>query len=189
MHEPVDRDTRMSSRTWPSIAGTLSRHLYSCGTMRWGLWLPPVLWMALILALASDTGSAERTGRFFIPVLRTLFPFASPVQLDALHGLVRKLGHAVEYAVLAGLWLRAFARHGAFTPRSAAWRAWAIAVAWAVVDEAFQSTVASRTGSAFDAGIDAAGALAVAVPGGYGWRPTVDRLTRALLWIAAGGGA
>src|ERR1041384_3387802 len=128
MHEPVPRDTRMSSRTLPSIAGTLSRHLYSCGTMRRGSWLPPVLWMAVILFLSADTGSAAHTGRFLVPLFRALFPFASPVQLEVLHGLTRKLGHLTEYAVLAGLWLRAFARHGG-APRSAAWRAWVIAVA------------------------------------------------------------
>jgi len=156
--------------------------------MRRGAWLPPVLWMALILAFASDTGSAEHTGRFLVPVLRTLFPWASPAQVDALHGLVRKLAHFTEYAVLAALWLRAFTRDATLPRGRAAWIAWALATAWAVVDETVQSASVTRTGSALDVGIDTLGALAVAVPAAYGWRVTVDRLTRILLWIAAAGG-
>ena len=155
--------------------------------MRPARWLPPVLWMVMILWLASDTGSAERTGRFLVPLLRAVFPAASPAQIDAMHGLVRKLGHLTEYAVLTGLWLRAFLAGAG--PRAAAWRAAAIAAAWAVVDETVQSTSGSRTGRAFDVAIDVAGALAVAVPAAFGWRSTVDRLTGALLWTAAVGGA
>jgi VanZ family protein len=145
--------------------------------------------MVLILWLASDTGSAERTGRFLLPVFRALFPGASPLQLDAMHGCARKLAHATEYAVLAGLWLRAWTGGAGIEARAAAWRAWATAVAWAVVDESYQSTVGSRTGSAADVLIDAAGALAVAIPGAVGWRRAADRLTRFALWIAAVGGA
>jgi hypothetical protein len=87
------------------------------------------------------------------------------------------------------LWLRAFASGGGGARRPAAWRAWGIAAVWAVIDEGYQSTVGSRTGSALDVAIDAAGALAVAIPGAHGWRPTADRLTRALLWVAALGGS
>jgi VanZ family protein len=157
--------------------------------MRPGFWVPPVLWMAIILWLASDSGSAERTGRLLMPVLRFLFPGASPIQIDVMHGAVRKLAHAVEYAVLAGLWLRAFAHGGGLARRPAAWRAWAIAAAWAAIDESVQMMVASRTGSPIDVVIDATGALAVALPAALGWRPAADRLTRILLWIAAVGGA
>lgn len=157
--------------------------------MRQAAWLPPVLWMAVILWLASDSGSAEHTGRLIRPVLQFLFPAASPLQIDAMHGGVRKLGHAVEYAILAGLWFRAFVREGPTARRRAGGYAWMIAAVWAVIDESYQSTVGSRTGSPLDVMIDAAGALAVAVPAACGWRPTADRLTDALLWIAAIGGA
>ncbi len=126
--------------------------------MRWGSWLPPILWMALILALSTDAGSAAHTGRFLLPILRALFPSASPGQLDAMHAVIRKLGHFTEYAVLGALWLRALVRGHPLG--AAAWRAWLIAAAWAIVDEGFQSTVASRTSSAFDVALDAAGALA-----------------------------
>jgi VanZ family protein len=145
--------------------------------------------MALILWLASDSGSAERTGRILVPVLRFLFPTASPLQLDVVHGLVRKLAHVTEYAVLTGLWLQAFVAGGATAWRTAAWRAGAIAVAWAVIDESFQATVISRTGSPFDVAVDTMGALAVALPAAWGWRRLADVMTEILLWTAAVGGA
>jgi len=147
--------------------------------MRLRHWLPPVVWMGVILWFASDTGSAENTGRFIGPLLRFLFPGASPGQIDAMHGLVRKAGHLTEYAILAALWLRPLARP---------WRAWSIAVAWALVDEAYQSTTSSRSGSALDVAIDAVGALFVALPARFGWRLTVDALATGASWTAAGGG-
>ena len=138
--------------------------------MRLRHWLPPAVWMIVILSLASDTGSAERTGRLILPLLRFLVPGASPAQLDALHAIVRKLGHLTEYGVLAALWLRAFVIGQGSEPRVAAASAWIIALVWAVVDESYQSTVASRSGSALDVVIDAVGAFAVALPGACGWR-------------------
>jgi VanZ family protein len=144
--------------------------------------------MALILWLGSDSGSSEHTGRLILPILRFLFPGASPLQLDAMHALTRKAGHLTEYAVLAGLWWRAFARAGLAEWRAAT-QAWVIAAAWAALDETLQTTVGSRTGTHADVALDAVGALIVAVPLGFGWRPTVDALTRVALWIAAAGGA
>ena len=157
--------------------------------MRASRWLPPVAWMALILWLGSDSGSAERTGRFLMPALRFLVPSASPLQLDALHTLIRKLGHVTEYAVLAALWLRALAGVPRLVRSRVALCAWAIAVAWAVLDESLQSMVASRTGSLYDVMIDALGALVPAMLLGEGWRRRVDGLTRLALWVAAIGGA
>ena len=157
--------------------------------MRPSSWLPPVLWMAVILALSSDSGSAENTGRWVAPALQWLFPTASPLQIDAMHGFLRKLGHMAEYAVLVALWARAFARGSRVDRLRGAGLAWAIAVVWAGIDEGYQTTVGSRTGSPVDVLIDAAGASLMAIPAGYGWRTTTDRLARLLLWIAAAGGA
>ena len=156
--------------------------------MRQAAWLPPLLWMGVILWLGSDTGSAERTGRLILPVLQFFFPTASPQQLDAIHGLLRKGGHVVEYGILAGLWVRALAA-AAWPPPRAAVVAWIVAVAWAIVDETLQARVASRGGSASDVAIDAAGALIVALPAGAGDARAVEAATVALLWIAAIGGA
>jgi VanZ family protein len=141
--------------------------------------------MAVILWLASDGGSAENTGRWIGPILRFFFPTASPFQIDAMHAIVRKLGHVTEYAILVGLWFRAFLDRWPERRRQAAWLAWAIAAGWAAIDESVQATTGSRTGSPLDVLIDLAGASVVAVPAGHG----VGRLADVLLWIAAVGGA
>ena len=157
--------------------------------MRWARVLAPaVAWMLLILWLGSDRGSAETTAGLILPVLRALFPGASPLQLDAMHAAIRKLAHVTEYAVLTVLWTRVFHDAPRMARGPAAGAAWAIAAIWAIVDESYQSTVASRTASAFDVAIDAFGALLVAVPSAFGVRPSVDLLTRLTLWVAAGGG-
>ena len=157
--------------------------------MRPALWLPPVVWMGVILWLASDSGSTAHSGRLLVPVLHFLFPGASALQIEALHGAARKLAHATEYAILAGLWFRALALGAGIRPGWAACWAWVIAVVWAGIDETYQSTLASRTGSPMDVAIDATGALAIAVLGAFGWRPAADTLASTLLWIAAVGGA
>jgi VanZ family protein len=158
-------------------------------TMRASAWVAPVAWMALILWLGSDGGSAEQTGRLILPALRFLFPSASPLQLEAIHAVVRKLAHLTEYAILTSLWLRAFVVARGTVRERAAWQACAIAVAWAVIDESLQSMGTSRTGSPTDVVIDAVGALVVALPGGFGWRLPLVALTHVALWIAAAGGA
>ena len=151
-------------------------------------WLPPVIWMALIITLSSDVGSAEHTEHWLVPLLRLLGPWATPTQIDAVHGLVRKGGHLSEYALLASLWYRAFARGRQIAPRSAAATAFAISVVWAALDEARQSLVPSRTASAKDVAIDGIGALLAMLIATLGWRMMIDRTTTLLLWTALIGG-
>src|SRR2546422_4864125 len=69
--------------------------------MRPAHWLPPVLWMGVIMLLSTDTGSAAHTGELLLPLLHWLLPWASPGDLAAIHGLVRKGAHLTEYAILA----------------------------------------------------------------------------------------
>lgn len=157
--------------------------------MRPSYWIPPIAWMALIVWLSSDTGSAEHTGTLLRPLLLWLWRAATPLQLEALHGLVRKLGHLMEYGVLALLWYRAFRWGRAWDPRPAGWCALAISIGWAVIDETHQSFVASRTASVGDVLLDSAGALAALATIRAGWRATTWRATTALLWVAALGGA
>jgi len=145
--------------------------------------------MAVILWFSSDVGSAEHTGHWLLPLLKALAPWATPAQLDTLHGLVRKGGHLTEYAVLAALWFRAFARGRALSPRAAAWIAFGISLAWAVLDEAQQSMRPTRTGSGADVAIDAVGALMAVGLARFGWRVTADRTTTVLLWVGVIGGA
>ena len=131
-------------------------------------WLPPALWMAAIMVFSSDVGSAQHTAHWLVPLLRLMAPSATPSQLAALHGLVRKAGHLTEYAVLATLWYRAFALGRRQPRRAAALTAFAISLGWAVLDEARQSLVPTRTATAMDVAI--------------------DRATTLLLWTALIGG-
>ena len=151
-------------------------------------WLPPALWMAVIVMLSSDVGSAEHTGNWLLPFLQMLAPWATPTQLDALHGLARKGGHVTEYAALAALWYRAFARGRHAPPRTAAAIAFAISLGWAVVDEIRQSLVPTRTASAMDVATDSIGALLAMLVAVLGWRNALDRATTALLWVGFVGG-
>src|SRR5206468_9892299 len=72
-------------------------------------WVPPIVWMAAIMALSTDAGSAEHTGGFVLPALRFIWPTATLPLLESIHAVVRKLAHVTEYAVLGSLWYRAFA--------------------------------------------------------------------------------
>jgi VanZ family protein len=155
--------------------------------MRPSQWAPPVLWMAVVLALSTDAGSAQETGRVLLPILEKLLPGASPLQVEAVHRLLRKAAHVTEYGVLAGLWLRAFAGAG-WRPRPAALAALAIGAAWATVDEALQTLTASRTGHPADVALDAGGALAAVSVAAAGWRRWLDALADVLLVLAAAGG-
>lgn len=151
-------------------------------------WLPPALWMVAILTLSSDLGSAEHSEHWLVPLFRFLAPWATPSQLAALHGLARKLGHLTEYAVLAALWYRAFARGRRLAPRAAASLAFAISLVWAVLDEARQSLVPTRSASGMDVAIDGLGALLTVLVAAVGWRVAIDHATTLLLWTALLGG-
>ena len=126
-------------------------------------WLPSLLWMALIWGLSSDPESAAHSSRLLLPFLKWLFPWATPAQIELAHGLARKLGHLVEYAILAALWFRTLRGERRLALPASAWTALAISVAWAILDELHQSTVASRTASATDVMIDTVGATLAAL--------------------------
>ncbi len=149
-------------------------------------WVPPAAWMAVILTLSSDVGSAEHTANWLLPLFRALAPSATPGQLTAVHSLVRKAGHLTEYAVLALLWYRAFARGRRASPRIAL--AFAISLGWAMLDELRQSLVPTRTASAMDVALDGLGALIALTFVGLGWRTAIDRATTTLLWFGLIGG-
>jgi VanZ family protein len=127
-------------------------------------WLPPLLWMALIVWFSSEAWGADRTSRVVVPVIQLLLPWLTPAQVQLLHWMLRKGAHLTEYAVLSLLWFRAFVcRHRWGWPR-AALTALAISVAWAATDEAHQAFVPNRGASSVDVLLDAIGAvLALAV--------------------------
>jgi VanZ family protein len=92
------------------------------------LWLPVLLWAGLIFALSS------------VPDLGT--------GLGGWDLVLRKFGHAAEFAVLGALLARALHR---------GLPAFAVGVLYGVSDEVHQTFVTGRTGSALDVAIDAVG--------------------------------
>jgi len=95
------------------------------------LWLPVVLWAALIFAFSS------------VPDLGT--------GLGGWDLVLRKIAHAAEYAVLGALLARALGRPGV---------AVLAGVLYAVSDEVHQVFVAGRHGSPLDVAIDTVGVVA-----------------------------
>jgi VanZ family protein len=101
------------------------------------VWLPVVLWAAVIFALSS------------IPSLHS--------GLGTWDLVLRKLAHMAEYGLLWLLWLRALGRDHALA-------AAAITLAYAATDELHQTFVTGRHGTPVDVLIDAAGvAIAAAL--------------------------
>jgi VanZ family protein len=121
-------------------------------------WIPVALWAAVITSFSTDTFSRENTSRVAIPLLRWLFPHATPDTIELLHVVVRKCAHVFEYFVFGWLLFRAFRgnRHG-WTVRWAA-RAIIFAAVFATSDEVHQVFVPSRGASAWDVLLDTAAA-------------------------------
>jgi VanZ family protein len=143
----------MRSRPWLRAAAGLAR------------FAPPVLWMGIIAVGSSSPFGADHTGGWMAALFGRLLAGASPLALAALHVALRKLGHLVEYGVLAVLWRRALAPR----PRAVA-AALALAAAYAALDEARQDLVPNRTASPLDVLVDIAGA-ALALAAWEGARP------------------
>lgn len=115
--------------------------------------LPCLLWMGLIYFCSSQTG--DQVGNWINTLVRPILP---TITVDA--GLVRfsvqKLGHFLEYAVLALLAWRAIEP---LQRRAVGAAAWLLAVLYAISDEWHQMFVPGRGPSWRDVGIDALGAL------------------------------
>lgn len=130
---------------------------------RWTAWIPAGVWMCLIFVGSTDLLSAAHTSRFVEPLVRWLFPDISHASLLLIQMLVRKAGHAFEYAVLALLTWWALAPSGKDVSvwnwtRRRAWLAWGLAATYAFSDEFHQTFVRSREGRLRDVLIDATGA-------------------------------
>ena len=123
-------------------------------------WLPPLLWMAVMFVLSTDTFAAEHTGAVLWHVVSELAPQVTYEQYARLHFLTRKAAHLTEYAILACLLVRAF-RAGAVETWH--WR-WAtlsmgLVVIHAGLDEYHQAYTQYRTGSVADGVLDISGGL------------------------------
>lgn len=122
-------------------------------------WGPLILWFCAIFYFSTDVLSAQHTSHFIEPMIRRVFPDASPGAVYAMHVAVRKCGHLSEYALLSLLAFRAVRGNRAERFQTS-WAVLAvcIAVGYALVDEFHQTFVSSRTGNLHDVAIDATGA-------------------------------
>ena len=138
--------------------------------------LPPILWMGLIALGSSSLLADDRTARWVVASLGDLVPWASPATLAAANVGLRKLGHLVEYGVLAVLWYRALAP----SPRAVT-AALILAAIYGGVDELRQGLPPSRTPATTDVALDAAGALlGLAAWNGHG--PLTAVTLRGAVW-------
>lgn len=112
--------------------------------------------MGLIAFFSGSLFAADRTASWMLPALAHILPGTGPATLDAIHTVVRKLGHVAEYGVLAALWWRALIPGRA--PARAALGALLLSAGYAVIDEARQGLATARSSSAVDVGIDVLGA-------------------------------
>lgn len=123
-------------------------------------YLPLLVWIAFISFASSGDFSASNTSLIVGPLLHWLFPNASPETLNVVHGIVRKIAHFLEYALLGVLAARAFRG----SPKAAVRSRWLVIcitliVVYSLLDEYHQSFVPSRTASIYDSFIDMAGGL------------------------------
>ena len=124
-----------------------------------GRWLPVVAWAGVIWTLSSGSFSGERTGTVILPLLSTLFPHATPGQLDAVHQGIRKLAHFAEYLILSVLLYRALDVEPRGSLRAAV-LALVLSGLYAGSDELHQWFVPGRGARVSDCLIDVSGAAA-----------------------------
>jgi len=116
--------------------------------------VPHVLWIGVIFLLSRGQGSFSETSRIIRPLLEFFFPTASLETITFYHGIIRKIAHLTEYAVLGFLAMRAFAAGRAVLTSSV------ILIGVATIDEINQSFNPARTGAVMDVLIDLAGGAA-----------------------------
>ena len=123
-------------------------------------WFPPLLWMAVMFVLSTDTFAAEQTGKVLWEVLQELAPDVTYAHYTLLHVVTRKAAHLTEYAILACLLLRAF-RAGAAGAWHWRWAtlAFVLVAIHAGLDEYHQASTQYRTAAVSDSVLDMAGGL------------------------------
>ena len=121
-------------------------------------WLPVFVWATFISWFSTDAFSAHSTNSYIDPVLRFFFGELTPAGFRLAHSVVRKSAHTMEYAILGALTCRALTPPGERVPWAIVIRTLAYCAAYAMMDEAHQTFVPSRTGSPIDVMIDVTGA-------------------------------
>ncbi|MGE4649739.1 MAG: VanZ family protein [Myxococcota bacterium] len=132
----------------------------------WLAWALLALFTAFVLLLGGERFSAASSYRWFAQMVQFFDPEASNSDILFFFSWVRKLAHALEYAVLALFAFRAARLSLAHPLGRVVLVAGLFTALVAGADEARQSTLGSRTGSVLDVWIDvvsAAVALGVLV--------------------------
>ena len=125
-------------------------------------WLPPLVWGGAILVMSGDLCSSPNTLMLLKWVL-SWFPPLTPGQIAAIHFYLRKTGHAVAYAILALLWLRALRGSLGLSPKRSFSLTLGFCLIFAALDEGHQYFLPSRTGSLWDVALDLSGSGLVAL--------------------------
>lgn len=120
-------------------------------------WLPPLLLTCVIVAFASDLGSAQNF-RLSIYLLKLLFPWLPAAEIYRWSLVIRKIGHFIVYGLLCLSYVRAFYRQLHLSRRLALLAALLICLVVASADEGRQFFYASRSGRVEDVLLDMSGA-------------------------------
>lgn len=137
-------------------------------------WGPALVWGLVILILSGDWGSSAHTLSLFHRLL-SLFISLSPQELEALHHVLRKVGHVTAYGLLYLLFHRALKLHCPARPWCRCLVALVLSLSIALLDEGRQSLLYSRSGSLADVCLDLSGATAAALLTFGRWRPQGPR--------------
>lgn len=127
------------------------------------VWLPSVIWVAIIAIESTNLGSGSHTARLLYPILHFLFGMKM-ARVAFWNNLLRKTGHVIGYAIMSVLFFRSW--RGTFPRLSTQW-----CLQWATIallstalvaslDEWHQSFLPSRTGAVRDVILDTAAAFA-----------------------------
>jgi hypothetical protein len=126
------------------------------------VWLPSVIWLAVIAIESTDLGSSAHTARFLYPMFHFLFGM-NMARFAFWNALLRKTGHVMGYSVMSVLFFRSW--RATFPRLSTLWcLQWAtialLSTAFiASLDEWHQSFLPSRTGTFHDVILDTSAAL------------------------------
>jgi VanZ family protein len=122
-------------------------------------WGPALVWLVTIAVFSSSEFSAAHTGSILTQILKFLHVKLTWQQFASLHFLIRKSAHFTAYAILSGLFFRAW--RGV----SQGWRwiwlilALAVCIITSSADEIHQLFTPGRTGAGSDVLLDISGAL------------------------------
>lgn len=136
-------------------------------------WLIALVWLLVIALESTSLGSAEKTNRILLPLLRALFGEISGPTYMEVHYCLRKAGHFFGYAVLSLVMFRAW--WATFTSNDEMLPSWrdmlcqwsgraallALLTTGAVagLDELHQTMLAGRTGHFSDVVLDSLAGL------------------------------